>query len=85
MTPEEQSIVDKMMKEINEKAGEDRIRTMNEFLASQLRLPNSTEDIEKRKEFWAKFPFVTKSSIMLKVEDLLGLSEVSNEQLFPDE
>ena len=85
MTPEEQSIVDKMMKEINEKAGEDRIKSMNEFLAAQLKLPNSTEDINTRKEFWEKFPFVTKSSIMLKVEDRLGLSEVSNEQLFPDE
>ena len=85
MTAEEQAIVDKMMREINEKAGEDRIKSMNEFLAAQLKLPNSTENIDTRKEFWAKFPFVTKSAIMLKVEDRLGLSEISNEQLFPDE
>ena len=85
MTPEEQAIVDKMMREINEKAGEDRIKSMNEFLAAQLKLPQSTENIETRKEFWAKFPFVTKSAIMLKVEDRLGLGEISNEQLFPDE
>jgi hypothetical protein len=85
LTPEEQAIVNKMMKEINERAGEDRIKSMNEFLAAQLKLPNSTENLETRKEFWSKFPFVTKSAIMLKVEDRLGLSEISNEQLFPDE
>jgi len=85
LTREEQAIVDKMMREINEKAGEDRIKSMNEFLAAQLKLPNSTQNIETRKEFWRKFPFVTKSAIMLKVEDRLGLSEISNEQLFPDE
>lgn len=84
ITPEEKAIVNKIKKEIDEKASEDRIKAMNEFLASQMRLPESTSDLDKRIEFWAKFPFITKSAIMLKVEDRLGLSERSNQELFPD-
>jgi len=84
ITPEEQAIVKKMQKEIDEKAGEDRIESMNKFLAAQLRLPNSTSDIDVRIQFWEKFPFITKSAIMFKVEDRLGLTEQSNKQLFPD-
>lgn len=83
LTREQQQIVDKMRKEIEEKNSEDRIQSMNHFLASQLRLPESTSDFETRREFWTKFPFVTKSAIMFKVEDKLGLTEQSNEKLFP--
>ena len=84
LTPEEAAVVAKMTKDIESKASEDRIETMNHFLASQLRLPNSTTDLEKRKLFWSRFPFMTKSAIMIKVEDRLGLTEQSNEELFPD-
>ena len=80
---EEQQIVRKMTKEIEEKSSEDRIKSMNHFLASQLRLPESTSDINIRVEFWKKFPFIVKSAIMFKVEDSLGLTEQSNEKLFP--
>lgn len=83
ITPEEQQIVNKMNKEIEEKNSEDRITSMNHFLASQLRLPESTSDLDTRIEFWEKFPFVTKSAIMFKVEDRLGLTDQSNEKLFP--
>lgn len=83
VSPEEQQIVERITREIEEKNSEDRITSMNKFLAAQLRLPNSTSDIDKRVEFWQKFPFVTKSSIMIKVEDRLGLTDQSDEKLFP--
>lgn len=83
ITPEEQQIVAKMQKEIDEKSSVDRIAAINKFLAAQTRLPESTSDFDKRIEFWAKFPFITKSAIMIKVEDRLGLTEQSNEKLFP--
>ena len=84
VSPEEAAVVAKMTKDIESRAGEDHISTMNHFLASQLRLPDSSEDLEMRKMFWEKFPFMTKSSIMVVVEDRLGLTEKSNEELFPD-
>ena len=80
---EEEQIVRKMTQEIQDKSSDDRIKSMNHFLASQLRLPESTSDIEVRIEFWKKFPFIVKSAIMFKVEDRLGLTEQSNEKLFP--
>lgn len=83
LTPEETSIVQKINKEVEEKSNEDRIHTINNFLAAQLRLPESSEDIEVRKEFWKKFPFLTKSAIMIKVEDRLGLTDQKMEKLFP--
>lgn len=84
ITPEEAQIVAKMQQDIESKASVDRIKTMNTFLANQLLLPDSTADLDKRMEFWAKFPFMVKSAIMIKVENRLGLSEQSNTELFPD-
>ena len=83
ISPEEKQIVDRMNREIEDKNSEDRITSMNNFLAAQLRLPNSSSDVDKRREFWEKFPFVTKAAIMEKVEDRLGLTDQSNEKLFP--
>ena len=83
ISPEEKQIVDRMTKEIEDKNSEDRISSMNNFLAAQLRLPNSTSDFNVRLEFWEKFPFITKAAIMAKVEDRLGLTDQDSEKLFP--
>ena len=83
VSPEEQEIVDKITREIQDKQSEDRISSMNNFLAAQLRLPNSSSDVEVRKEFWVNFPFIVKSAIMFKVEDRLGLTDQQDEKLFP--
>lgn len=83
ISPEEQKIVEKMTKEIEDKNSEDRITSMNNFLAAQLRLPNSDSDMNVRLEFWEKFPFITKAAIMSKVEDRLGLTDQQDEKLFP--
>ena len=83
ISPEERKIVEKIQKEIEAKSNEERIKTMNQFLATQLRLPESTSDIPTRIEFWEKFPFITKAAIMAKVEDRLGLTDQDNEKLFP--
>lgn len=83
ISPEEKQIVDKMNKEIEDKNSEDRITSMNNFLASQLRLPNSTSDFNTRLEFWINFPFITKAAIMEKVNDRLGLTDQDNQKLFP--
>lgn len=84
LTREEAAIAQKITKKLEEKTSSNRMETINNFLASQLKLQNSTEDFETRKQFWTKFPFMVKSAIMIKVEDMLGLSEYSNEKLFPD-
>lgn len=83
ITPEEKNILDKIQKEINEKAGEEANEVCNNLLANQLRLPESSDDLEKRKEFWSKFPFNPKFSIFYKVQEKLGLTDYSNEKLFP--
>ena len=85
VTPEEQAIVDKMTRELNALAGQEKAKMTDGFLASQLRLPNSSQDYNKRLEFWKKFPFLEKWAIVQKVEDRLGLTEKSNEKLFPTE
>ena len=84
ITNEEEQLISKMNKESEEKSSQDRIASMNKFLAAQLRLPDSTSDVDVRVEFWEKFPFITKAAIMQKVEDHLGLTNQSNEKLFPD-
>jgi len=84
ITPEEQAVINKMNKELTAMAGQEKSKMVDGFLASQLRLPNSSQDYNKRLEFWKKFPFLEKWAIVEKVENRLGLTEKSNEQLFPD-
>jgi hypothetical protein len=83
LTPEEQIIVEKMTKDINAIAGEERAKLVDGFLASQLRLPESSQDYDNRLLFWKKFPFMEKWAIVQRVEEKLGLTEKSNEELFP--
>lgn len=83
LTREEKSVLEKINKEINEKAGTEANRVCNQLLASQLRLPDSTMNKEKREEFWAKFPFNPKFQIFYKVQEKLGLTEANAEELFP--
>lgn len=83
LTREEQHIVDRINDELNEKANEQQDEIILTFLANQLRLPESTDDYEKRKEFWRKFPFNAKFSVWSQVQDRLGLTEEDNKKLFP--
>ena len=83
ITPEEQAVVEKMTVEINAMAGHKKSELIDGFLASQLRLPNSSQDYNKRLEFWRKFPFLEKWAIVQRVEERLGLTERTNEKLFP--
>ena len=84
LTPEEQIIVEKMTKDINAIAGEEKAKLVDGFLASQLRLPESSQDYTNRLLFWKKFPFMEKWAVVGKVEERLGLTETANEKLFPD-
>ena len=83
MTPEEQAIVNKMTKELNAMAGQEKSKMVDGFLAAQLRLPNSSQDYDTRVKFWNKFPFMAKYAIVTEVEQRLGLTELANEKLFP--
>lgn len=83
MTREEQHIVDKITRELNEKANAQQDEIILTFLASQLRLPESSDDYEKRKEFWRKFPFNAKISVWTQIQGRLGLTEEDNRKLFP--
>lgn len=84
LSEEEQAIVDKMNKEINERASENRMEQIDDLLASQTRLKDSTADYETRLEFWKKFNFQAKFALYFKVEDMLGLNEDVTNKLFRD-
>ncbi len=80
---EEQHIYERMSKEILEKQSTERISTMNTFLANQLILENSNSTFEERIKFWEVFPFSSKVGVFIRVQDMLGLSEAKNSELFP--
>ena len=84
LSSEEQAIIEKMTKEINAVAGQEKAKLIDGFLASQLRLPKSSQNYNDRLVFWKKFPFLEKWAVVGKVEDRLGLTETANEKLFPD-
>ena len=85
LSPEERAIIEKMTREINALASQEKAKLIDGFLASQLRLPESSQDYSDRLLFWKKFPFLEKWAVVGKVEDRLGLTETANEKLFPDE
>lgn len=82
LTEEEEAIVNKMNKEINERASENRMKQIDDLLASQTRLKGSDADYNTRLEFWRKFNFQAKFTLYFKVEDILGLNEDITNKLF---
>ena len=83
LTAEEKRIYNKMSKEILEKQSTERISTINTFLANQLMLENSTSSLEERMHFWEIFPFTSKVGVFIRVQEMLGLNDVKNAELFP--
>lgn len=83
LTPEEQAIYSRMREEIIRKQSTERIESMDSFLANQLILEGSNATFEERIRFWKVFPFTSKVGIFIRVQDMLGLSEVRNSELFP--
>lgn len=83
LTEDELRIYNKMNQEIIEKQSHERIITINKFLANQLSLEGSNATLEDRIRFWEVFPFNSKIGVFLRVQDMLGLSETKNSELFP--
>ena len=81
----EQAIVDKLTREIEERASESRMKNIDDLLASQTRLKGSTSDYDTRLRFWQRFNFQAKFAIYFKVEDCLGLNEDVTNRLFRDD
>ena len=81
----EQAIVDKLTREIEERASESKIEETNELLASQTRIKGSDADYNTRLRFWEKFNFAAKFAISFRVEEILGLNDNVTEQLFRDD
>jgi len=81
----ERAIVDKITREIEERASENRMEQIDDLLASQTKLKGSDADYDTRLKFWKKFNFQAKFAIYFKVEDILGLNEDITNRLFRDE
>ena len=54
LSSEEKAVVEKMTKEINAMAGQEKAKLIDGFLASQLRLPESSQNYNDRLRFWKK-------------------------------
>ena len=80
----ERAIVDKITREIEERASENRMEQIDDLLASQTKLKGSTADYDTRLKFWQRFNFQAKFAIYFKVEDILGLNEDITNRLFRD-
>lgn len=83
MSDDERYIVDKMNRLIQEKLSTRKVEAVNNFLANQLRIKDSDSDLETRLLFWQKFHFNAKFTVFVVVQKRLGLTEISNEKLFP--
>lgn len=85
LNEKEQAIVDKLTREIEERASEKRMEQIDDLLASQTRLKGSDANYDIRLKFWKRFNFQAKFAIYFKVEDILGLNEDVTNRLFRDE
>ena len=82
LTPEEGKVVNKINKELEKTLENNQDEIMIKFLARQLKL-NDTDTHEKMVEFWSKFPINARVSVFLQVEEMLGLTESADFELFP--
>lgn len=82
LTPEEGKVVNKINKELEKTLEANQDEIMIKFLARQLKL-NDTDTHEKMIEFWSKFPINARVSVFLQVEEMLGLTESADFELFP--
>ena len=83
MSEDEKHIIEKMNKLIQEKVSTKKVEAVHNFLANQLKIKNSDSDLETRIRFWEKFHFNAKFTVFMVVQKRLGLTEISNEKLFP--
>lgn len=83
LTKEEREVLEKMNKDLTEKISQQRIASVDNFLANQLKIKDSDADIEVRRKFWRKFHFYAKFSVFINVQNRLGLNEINNAELFP--
>ena len=83
LTEDERKIYERMNKEILDKQSHERIGAINRFLASQLTLEGSDATYDEKVRFWEVFPFNSKIGVFVRVQDMLGLSETKNSELFP--
>lgn len=83
LTPEEQLLVEKINQEIIEKQSTEKIKAVDNFLSHQLKIEGSNADFDERLEFWSLFPFNSKVGVFIRVQDMLGLTDVYNSELFP--
>lgn len=84
ITEEEAGIIGEMNKKIMEKQSSKKIQAMDNFLSYQLKIKDSHSTVDERLKFWKYFPFNAKASIFMRVQSMLGMTEESNEKLFPN-
>ena len=80
----EEDVIEHINKKVMESSMEDRMHQINFLLANQV-TPPSNGTVDDRIKFWEKFPFNDKMSLYLKIEDMLGLTEHFDDELFPNE
>lgn len=85
LDPKEEAIANKVMREIEERATENRLKVIEDLLASQTRIKGSDADYETRLKFWKRFNYQAKFTIYFEVERFLGLNSDVITDLFRDD
>lgn len=80
----EQDVIEHINQKLTKIKMDERLKDINEFLAWQLD-PPTTDDMDFKIKFWENFPFNSKMSLFMKVQDMLGLTEEFDDTLFPTE
>lgn len=81
LTQAELDVIEHINQKIENENLTTRLEQINKLLASQV-TPPSSGSLEDRVRFWEKFHFNDKMSLFLRVQDLLGLTEASDDELF---
>lgn len=82
ISPEEQAIANKISKELEKNIEANQDEVIIKFLARQLKL-NDDATHEEMIEFWSLFPINARVAAFIQTEELLGISESKNFELFP--
>ena len=82
LTKQEKAIYRKVERKLLESEDSNEDEVMITLLANCCILKNSNSPLDKRLEFWRKFPFNEKILIFNKIQPMIGLNKVSQEKLF---
>ena len=83
LTREEKEVYENLIRQINEKSYKNSDNMILSFLANQLKIKDIPFNYEQNLKLWKKVNMNVRVMVFYRIQDMLGLTDVTSEELFP--